>query len=104
MGTTRGVVKCRTVNRMPEDQRWSKQRVLELKGFPWAPVPGVRVDHIPVEIKDSGRPTTVEEETVETENPQYPATQTKDLFVSNPAAKLGTFSNNSLITLEKWML
>ena len=62
IGTNRGVVKCRIVNRLPQDQRWSKSRVMEMKGCPWMPVPGVKSDHIPVEIRDDGSPSTQQEE------------------------------------------
>ena len=62
IGTDMGIVKCRTINRLPEDQRWNKSMILSMKGTPWAPVPKVKGDHIPVEIKKDGSSTNPEEE------------------------------------------
>ena len=67
IGTAQGIVKCRIVNRLREDQRWNKTLLKNMKGTPWSPVPKVKGDHIPVEIKEDGNPTTIEEETVEKE-------------------------------------
>ena len=67
IGTDRGIVKCRTVNRLPEDQRWNQTLLKTFKGTPWPPVPRAKGDHIPVEIKEYGNPTITEEEIVEKE-------------------------------------
>ena len=67
IGTEKGIVKCRTVSRRPEDSRWDKDMVIGLQGSPRSPVPGIKGDHIPVEIKDDGSLTTIEEETEEKE-------------------------------------
>ena len=67
IGIERGVVKCRTVNRLPEDNRWDREMVLKMQGHPWCPVPGIKGDHIPVEITDDGNPITIEEEIEEKE-------------------------------------
>lgn len=67
IGTEKGIIKCRIVNRLPEDQRWDKQRVLSMRGSPWSPVPSAKGDHILVEIKGTGEPTTPEEETIDTQ-------------------------------------
>ena len=66
IGTKDGIVKCRTVNRILEDQRWNRDLLLGIKGTPWMPVPRVKGDHIPVEIKEDGSSTTPEEENIET--------------------------------------
>ena len=39
--------------------------VTKMQGNPWSPVPGVKGDHVPVEIKDDGSPTAIEEEIAE---------------------------------------
>ena len=36
-----------------------------MRGSPWEPVPGVKGEHVPVEIKEDGNSTIIEEETVE---------------------------------------
>lgn len=58
IGTERGTVKCRTVNRFPEDRRWDPEMINQLRGFPWATVNDAKGDHIPVEINEDGVPTT----------------------------------------------
>lgn len=65
IGTNNGIVKCRTINRLPENQRWDKEKVLNLKGSPWSPVQNAKGDHTLVEIKDIGEPTATEGETME---------------------------------------
>ena len=52
VGTEKGVIKCRTVRRMPEEQRWNKELVPNMKGSPWEPVPGVRGEHVLVETNE----------------------------------------------------
>ena len=51
IGTDAGALRVRTVRRMPEDKRWSKEAVNNIKGTPWAPSGdeeekpiGVRID------------------------------------------------------------
>ena len=41
IGTPNGVIKAKTVRRLPEDQRWSAEEVLNIRGRPSNPVPGV---------------------------------------------------------------
>lgn len=65
IGTEKGVVKCRTVNRLLEDQRWNKERVKSMRGCPWIPVPGVKGDHIFVETREDGTASTPQEECVD---------------------------------------
>ena len=62
IGTHQGVVKRRIVNRLPEDQRWSKDLLRNVRGTPWAPIPKARGDHILVEVRSDGTPTTFEDE------------------------------------------
>ena len=58
VGTERGIVKCRTVKRFPEEQRWDGQLAMKIQGVPWAIVNGVKGDYIPVAISEQGIPTT----------------------------------------------
>ena len=54
IGTTRGVVKCRTVGRLGDTERWNKHNILGMAGTPWELVPGKDDHHIPVDIADNG--------------------------------------------------
>ena len=54
VGTSNGVVKCRTVNRMSEDNRWDAKMVTQMRGLPWEPVPGKPGIPVPVGIRDDG--------------------------------------------------
>ena len=49
------VVKCRTVNRLTNADRWNKELVLGMMGVPWETIPGRKGTHIPVEISDDGQ-------------------------------------------------
>ena len=62
VGTTRGVVKCRTISRLAQNERWNKDMVLGMRGVPWETIPGKRSMHIPVEISEDGREVHVEDE------------------------------------------
>ena len=62
IGTRKGVVKCRTVQRLPEDERWDTKLLHEMQGTTWQPVPGYKSDHVPVEIDHEGRKAHREEE------------------------------------------
>ena len=62
MGTTSGVIKCRIVNRLAEEDRWSMEFVLGMQGAPWQPVPGRHGQHILVEINENGEMLDEEEE------------------------------------------
>ena len=54
IGTTGGVVKARTIRRLPKDQRWDQALINNLRGTPRRPIPGVESDHIP----QTSRPTS----------------------------------------------
>ena len=62
VGTEKGVVKCRTVQRLPEASRWDPRLATEMVGTTWKPVPGHQSDHVPVEIKADGSPTKATDE------------------------------------------
>lgn len=67
IGTQQGVIKCRVVNRLPENQRWNKDLVVNMTGSPWNLILRIKGDHIFVENKEDGKPTTPAEENVEEE-------------------------------------
>ena len=54
IGTSRGVIKCRTVARMAEDRRWNADIILGMKGVPWEFVPGRIHFQIPTNTDDDG--------------------------------------------------
>ena len=51
IGTPNGVIKAKTVRRLPEDQRWRTEEVSSIRGIPSNPVPSAGKDHIPTEVK-----------------------------------------------------
>ena len=51
IGTPNGVIKAKTVRRLPVDQRWRTEEVLSKRGIPSNPVPSTGKDHIPTEVK-----------------------------------------------------
>ena len=53
IGTSRGVIKCRAIAAVEENQKFSKQDIEEVRGVPWQPVPGRRTNKIPTHIKES---------------------------------------------------
>jgi hypothetical protein len=50
VATDAGVVKVRTIKRLPDDQRWDAEAVLAIKGTPWAPVDGATTAPVPVAV------------------------------------------------------
>ena len=49
VGTSSGVVKCRSVRRKPtHEERWNRVQLDEMLGTPWEPVPGFTSDEIPI--------------------------------------------------------
>ena len=66
IGTTRGVVKCRTVSRLSEDDRWNGELIDNMLGVPCRPAPHRDGQHIPVDINVHG---DVQDETEENEEP-----------------------------------
>ena len=40
IGTGSGVFKCRTIKRLPEEEKWNAELVNFMKGTTWQPVPG----------------------------------------------------------------
>ena len=70
IGTKRGVVKCRTVERLGSAERWNRNNVLEMKGTPWEPIPGKDDQHIPVDIAENGDYMGSESENEETQPDQ----------------------------------
>ena len=62
IGTERGVVKCRIVQRLPEDHKWDKDAIRRMNGSTSQPVPNIKSDHVPVEINEDGSAPTRHQE------------------------------------------
>ena len=62
IGTGNGIIKCRTVSRLPSNERWQRDLVLSMKGVPWEPVPGKKGQHILVEVNEDGQAPDEQEE------------------------------------------
>ena len=52
VGTTRGVIKTRTLRRRVEEEQWDNEFARSIKGEPRHPVPGIGSDHVPASISD----------------------------------------------------
>ena len=50
VATDAGVVKVRTIKRLPDDRRWDAEAVLAIRGSPWAPVDGATTAPVPVAV------------------------------------------------------
>ena len=68
IGIEFGVVKCRTVDRLKEEDGWNKHNVLGMIGTPWELVPGRNGQDIPVDVADDGNCMGSDSENEETEN------------------------------------
>ena len=54
IGTTRGVIKTRTLRRRVEEEQWDNEFARSIKGEPRQPVPEINSDHVPAAISDRG--------------------------------------------------
>ena len=52
IGTTRGVIKTRTLRTRAEEEHWDNEFERSSKGEPRQPVPGINSDHVPAAISD----------------------------------------------------
>ena len=52
IGTTRGVIKTRTLRRRVEEEQWDNEFARSIKGEPRQPVPQINSDHFPAAISD----------------------------------------------------
>ena len=52
VGTTRGVIKMRTLRRRVEEEQWDNEFARSSKGEPRQPVPGINSDHVLAAISD----------------------------------------------------
>ena len=52
IGTTRGVIKTRTLRRRVEEEQWDNEFAGSIKGEPRQLVPGINIDHVPAAISD----------------------------------------------------
>ena len=53
-GIEYGVIKRRSMNRLPPEDQWSREGILQMKGTTWEFVPGVDGQHVPVDIDATG--------------------------------------------------
>ena len=61
------MVKCRTVTRLPYDEKWNAKQVLRMRGKPWEPIHGKKDRRIPVAIDLQGNGVQADEDEVEVE-------------------------------------
>ena len=54
IGIQYGVIKCRTVDRFDESERWNRSNMLEMSWTPWEFTPGKRSQHVPVNVAEDG--------------------------------------------------
>ena len=54
IGTNRGVIKCKTVARLVDQEKWDVKQITQMRGTPWEPVPGKMDRRVPVAIDDDG--------------------------------------------------
>ena len=52
IGTTRGVIKTRTLRRRVEEEQWDNDFARSIEGEHRQPVPGINSDHVPASISD----------------------------------------------------
>ena len=52
IGTTRGVIKTRTLRRRVEEEQWDSEFAMSIKGEPRKLVPGINSDHVVAAISD----------------------------------------------------
>ena len=52
VGTTKGVIKTRTLRRRVEEELWDNEFARSIKGEPRQPVPGINSDHVLAAISD----------------------------------------------------
>ena len=54
IGTEKGVIKCRTVTRLSDQDAWDGELLNRMKGVPWNLVPGKDDIRVPVDITEEG--------------------------------------------------
>ena len=52
IGTTRGVIKTRTLRTRVEEEQWDDEFARSIKGEPRQPFPAINSDHVPAAISD----------------------------------------------------
>ena len=94
IGTTKGVVKCRSLDRMIPTERWRREMILNMKGTIWEPVPGSDSQHVPVSIDERGiaheeddNLQTIEPIDDETGNDERPKANFDKMHVSQKALR-----------------
>ena len=63
-GTPGGVVKARTIRRLPKDKRWDQALINSFRGTPRRPIPGVESDHISTDEQTNFEPGAGEDEAI----------------------------------------
>ena len=84
IGTTKGVVKARTIKRLCEEDRWKAEALEQMCGEPTQPVPGVRGDHIPIQIHGDGEAAKKGDEDKEDEDDDKDADVPKEVNIPRP--------------------
>ena len=51
IGTEDGVVKPSAVKRLSDNSKWDYNMLMNIKGYPWQPIPTVAGDHVPIMVK-----------------------------------------------------
>ena len=64
VGTATGVVKARTIRRLPKEKRWDPSAINAMRGSPRRPVPGVESDHLPTDTQAGVLPGSGEDDVV----------------------------------------
>eukprot|EP00973_Karenia_brevis_P068031 9464971-Karenia_brevis.AAC.1 len=65
VGTFKGVVKCRAIAAVEESKKFDSEKIQQLRGVPWQPVPHKKSNRIPTHIKED---EDDEEEDIEEED------------------------------------
>ena len=91
IGTSRGVVKTRTVRRRVEEEEWDPEFVKSIKGEPRQPVPGINSDHVLAAISDRAG-VQLEEDQLDARLAQ------QDEFIDPPEAREVSMPPDRLVT------
>ena len=85
IGTDRGAVKCRTVQRKPEGSQWNAAQLKDMRGSAQQPVPGIVTDKVPTGIIEDGR-RPVKAKAYAAEKPRYVPDKPTTRLANAPSA------------------
>eukprot|EP00973_Karenia_brevis_P095124 12425779-Karenia_brevis.AAC.1 len=70
VGTSKGVIRCRAITALEEEKKFQADKINEMQGTPWQPVPGRKTNRIPTRIAEAedGEVEDDEVDPVEEEN------------------------------------